>query len=896
MSEYHNNFTFAVGQNFLLQFNVTNMKKFILLICMPNKLLTFSTGKLPGYFSIPVLFLIAHGLAVPSNAQGDLFGMTGGCGSYGNGTIFKIRPGSSDFSIVHEFPSEHPEVSPSNLTLASNGKLYGTAAGGNKSNGVIYEIDPETGIYTKKYEFDSDYSDGILSSSLVQADNGKLYGTSSCWGTNYPGGVFEYDPVTNIFTKKYEFDNTNSGGPPHMTKASNGKLYGVKGPECGCSSGGAIFEYDPDSNTYTRKFVFEDYYNSGYIFLGAMTLAPNGKLYGANPWGGNNRLGFIYEYDPAANTFTIKQEFDDIDGYFPVGSFLSVANGKFYGVTAQGGVHDYGGIYEYDPLTNVRVSLSAFDSSVSWVYGFMQTDNGKLYGVTNGNYNSDLGAIVEYDIEMGILSRKFDFNGLNGSPYLNSALVQVPNGKLIGTTSKGGSNDNGVIFEYNPATNSFAKKIDFGTSDGCFPGGTLMQASNGKLYGTTERGGNYNSGVLFEYDPVTYVYAKKADFGGNMGAFPTGAMVQHGNGKLYGMTTLGGKYNNLYSDNITGIGVIFEYDPVTSAFAKKIDFDYADTNGVHPSGSLMRAYNGKLYGMTPEGGKYNSGVIFEYDPWTNNFTKVFDFDGNVSGGHPNGGLTQAFNGKLYGTTTYSGGNDGSTIFEYDPEKHVYTKRIHFNDGSSECLQNPYGNLLQVSNGKLYGMTAFACFDSYSGGLFEYDPKTNKLVKKIEFEGVNGAHPYGSLIQASNGKLYGMTSYGGSNNRGIVFEFDPESDDYTILENLSSMSGCYPRGDFIEVLSAADLNQPSQDIEIFPNPADDLVNIRLHGFGGKNVELVIYDVLGMVAWQRQEGVIAKPNLVVLVNLSGYPAGMYWIGVQSEGKILAKKPLVLISANK
>lgn len=142
----------------------------------------------------------------------------------------------------------------------------------------------------------------------------------------------------------------------------------------------------------------------------------------------------------------------------------------------------------------------------------------------------------------------------------------------------------------------------------------MLQASNGKLYGLTSAGGTGAVGTLFEYDAITNAFIKRVDFTGNAGVNPGGApygsLVQYsGNGKLYGLTKQGGA---------NAQGVIFEFDPTTNTYTKKIDMLAA--NGYSAFGSLVEA-SGKLYGMTSLGGANSLGVIFEYDPATNTYTK-----------------------------------------------------------------------------------------------------------------------------------------------------------------------------------------------------------------------------------------------------------------------------------
>src|SRR6188768_3200911 len=83
--------------------------------------------------------------------------------------------------------------------------------------------------------------------------------------------------------------------------------------------------------------------------------------------------------------------------------------------------------------------------------------------------------------------------------------------------------------------------------------------------------------------------------------------------------------------------------------------------------------------------------------------------------------------------------------------------------------NPMSDLTAF-NGKLYGMTS-AGGTHNAGVLFEWDPSTNVYVTKINFDGSIGSNPWGSLT-LHNGKFYGMTLDGGVNNLGVLFEWDP----------------------------------------------------------------------------------------------------------------------------
>ena len=428
-------------------------------------------------------------------------------------------------------------------------------------------------------------------------------------------------------------------------------------------------------------------------------------------------------------------------------------------------------------LANLLISLSIF------------AQNPELWSMTKQGGTYDLGTIFKTDINGNNHNVEYSFIKYEGKHPFSGHLCETDNGKFYGMLNEGGTNNYGVLFEYDPATDTYVKKIDFdGINKGRNPNGNLMLASNGKLYGMTKYGGTNSYGVLFEYDPATDTYVKKFDFGSdNNGSTPYGNLIQASNGKLYGMTYYGG--TNTY-------GVLFEYDPATDTYLKKFDFDGFD-NGRYPRGSLMQASNGKLYGMTNSGGTNTYGVLFEYDPATDTYVKKMDFGGDNDGERPYGSLMQASNGKLYGMTKYGGTNYEGVIFEYDPATDSYVKKLDF-DGSNNG-SNPYGSFMQADNEKLYGMTYDGGSNDY-GVLFEYDPATNIYVKKLDFNGANnGKWPFGSLMQASNNKLYGMTSAGGTNAWGGLFEYDIATDAYVKeLDFGIADNGSYPKGSLMLV--------------------------------------------------------------------------------------------------
>ncbi|WKK66356.1 choice-of-anchor tandem repeat GloVer-containing protein [Lutimonas zeaxanthinifaciens] len=743
-----------------------------------------------------LILMLVFLIPMKMSGQDDMYGMTRAGGSDDLGTIFKVD-GEGNNQALTSFNTNYPGGLPfENLTQADNGKLYGmTYVGGTSDQGVIFEYDPVTGMYSKKFDFNN--TNGARpQGSLTRADNGIFYGMTYHGGAFSRGVLFEYDPTAGTYTKKIDFNGINGQNPyGSLTLADSGKLYGMT-VSGGTYGQGVLFEYDPTAGTYTKKIDFNG--SNGARPQGSLTQAPNGKLYGMTYVGGTYGQGVLFEYDPSTGNYTKKIDFNGTNGARPQGSLTQAANGKLYGMTANGGVFDRGVLFEYDPTAGTDTKKIDFDlTNGANPYGSLtQAANGKLYGMTVNGGVFGRGVLFEYVPTTETYTKKFDFDLTNGANPFGS-LTQTVNGKLYGMTRNGGASFRGVLFEYDPTTGNYTKKLDFNYAPkGANPNGGLTHADNGNLYGMTLNGGVFGRGVLFEYDPVTGTYTKKHDFDLTNGANPYGSLIQASNGKLYGMTSNGGTYFR---------GVLFEYDPSTGSYTKKIDFN--GTNGQNPYGSLIQAVNGKLYGMTSSGGASVRGVLFEYDPTAGTYTKKLDFNG-TNGQNPYGSPTQAANGKLYGMTFLGGTSNRGVLFEYDPATGSYIKKIDFNGASNGDI--PRGGLTPATNGKLYGMTVGGG-SAGRGVLFEYDPIAGTYTKKLDFDGINGQNPYGSLTQAANGKLYGMTLSGGTTYGGVLFEYDLSTGGYIKKIDFNGANGQNPYGSLVQINSGCIAGAPTPDI-------------------------------------------------------------------------------------
>lgn len=347
---------------------------------------------------------------------------------------------------------------------------------------------------------------------------------------------------------------------------------------------------------------------------------------------------------------------------------------------------------------------------------------------------------------------------------------------LYGTTLQGGLHDSGILFVFNASTNQSFHLHDFSAPDGYSPLGSLLKAANGKLYGTARYGGDFNQGVLFSFDPATGTYSKEKEFTRPDGSTPSGNLVQDASGKLYGTTFWGG---------VNTTGNIYSYDPATKSFTNLYDFTPPD--GAHPWGGLVMATNGKLYGITVGNDMLTGqGIVFSFDPATRIYTRIHTMDGTDGTGSYSH-LVQASNGKLYGVTLDGGVNSRGMIFSVDPATNTFLKHYDFREADGSFL---YGGLLQAANGKLYGVAQNG--GAYGHGtIYSYDPETNSFLSEYFFAGPEGGHPAGGLMQASDGKLYGTTTTGGTYDLGTIFSFDPATKSVFKLKDFTGENGKEP---------------------------------------------------------------------------------------------------------
>ena len=585
---------------------------------------------------------------------------------------------------------------------------------------------------------------GFFLLSIASAQNySALWGVTAQGGDKNAGCIFKADAFGNDIQSQYSFSVDVEGRKPYFSSfclASDGMLYGLT-DQGGAHDMGVLYAYDPATNTCVKKIDFLDSV-TGKFPRGSLVLAITGNMYGMTYEGGINNAGVIFEFDPIDDTIYIRHHFDDtLTGKHPCGSLTTAGDGKIYGMTSEGGANNMGVLFQYDPLKDSVIVKKVFSGTANGAlpYGsLLKTSKGRLYGMTLKGGAANKGVIFEYIPETNMQTIKFSFDGSRGSePY--GSLIEAPNGKLYGMTSAGGSNSGGVLLEYDTVSGTVTKKVDFKGSNGFAPDGSLVLFHSGKLYGQTFTGGTNGDGVIFEFDVNTGTYTKKADLLRSSNGTGPNSMSEAPNGKLYGTTVSGGS---------TDDGVIFEFDPSAGVVTKKLDFNSAP-KGKYPCGSICYLNNGLFYGMTTLGGNANKGVLYEYNSGSLQYTVKAQFNG-TNGSKPSGRLTIASNGNFYGMTSEGGTFNQGVLFEFNPSTGILTKKIDFEETVNGMY--PYGSLTENTDGLLYGMTSQGGTNNY-GVIFNYDPELDAFKKLVDLDyTISGNNPRGSLYLASDGLL------------------------------------------------------------------------------------------------------------------------------------------------
>ena len=324
---------------------------------------------------------------------------------------------------------------------------------------------------------------------------------------------------------------------------------------------------------------------------GGLLRASDGNYYGVATGGGTPAgAGSIFKMTPAGVVTTLVGFTGNggaAPGTGPRGRLLEGADGCLYGATFQGNNN-----------------------------GHVDPSFGTVFKVTKAGVFTSL-----VNFTRTVTATETAANAFGAYPVGDLALGT--GGLMYGTTYGGGAGDQGTIWSLDPATGAFATVVQFGSLGANAPVGSaagLVRGSGNVFYGVGYDGGTSNGGCVFSYTPgigYQHLTSFTGVFAPNYGSRPAATLVFGADGKLYGTTTRGGVGTN--------DGTLFRCSS-SGTFEHLADLNANAINrtitglALAPDGNFYgTGYNDrKIFRLTPAGVVSTVGILpaAAFAPWT----------------------------------------------------------------------------------------------------------------------------------------------------------------------------------------------------------------------------------------------------------------------------------------
>lgn len=350
-----------------------------------------------------------------------------------------------------------------------------------------------------------------------------------------------------------------------------------------------------------------------------------GFLYGTTSLGGSRGLGGLFKINQDGGQYRVIYSFNEDlgGGDIPEAPLVLSTDGALYGTTVSGGVEHRGTIFKVNKDgTHYRTLFSFRDNDYDYDYNdyyyniyIIQGADGALYGTQSLRGPSPFGCVFRVNRDGSQFHEILTFSKHNGAEP-NCAVIQGADGALYGTTRSGGPHDKGIVFKVKTDGSDFQIIHAFRGEDGYQPRGSLIQDSNGVLYGTTQFGGPYGDGVVFRVNPNGSHFQVLHGFRGSDGSEPFAGVILGSDGYLYGTTSGGGA---------NASGVVFKLRTDGRGFTLLHTFKGED--GYAPYANLLEGQDKALYGTTYQGGAKDKGVLFKLNRDGSNFQVLHAFSG-----------------------------------------------------------------------------------------------------------------------------------------------------------------------------------------------------------------------------------------------------------------------------
>ncbi len=379
----------------------------------------------------------------------------------------------------------------------------------------------------------------------------------------------------------YEFTGGTDGDSPRHSLIfdASGALYGTTF-DGGTYGAGTVYTLIPNSDgswTENVLYSFSGGADGGYPDWGSLTFDSAGNLYGVTYGGGQYGVGTIFELMPNSDgswTEHALHQFTGKDGAQPRTKPIFDAKGNFYGAATYGGAHGCGAVFKMTPGSNNTWTYSVIHQfmdkpgCIPWV-GLIADTSGNFYGTTRnqigGCSNPPQNCGIVFELTPGSGEKWtykviHEFSGGKGGSEPVFGLIFGEDGTLYGAARTEGAYSAGLFYKLTPSAEgkwSYQVLHQFKKNqDGDLSEGVLASDALGNLYGTAGYGGLYGNGTLYQMAPDsnnTWTFSVLHNFGGSGdGAAAIPGPISDAAGNLYGVTPNGGTY---------GAGMVYEITP-----------------------------------------------------------------------------------------------------------------------------------------------------------------------------------------------------------------------------------------------------------------------------------------------------------------------------------------------
>jgi len=649
--------------------------------------------------------------------DGFLYGTTQNGGGSDAGTVYRIDA-SARLTTLHSFAGTDGSMPFSALLDGGDGFLYGTTY---TYTSTIFKIARDGSSFVKLRTLGP--SEGAHPvGTLVRGDDGFLYGTmSGGYGTGATDGtLFRIGTDGLGFEVRHSFA-TSPGSRPvgGLLKASDGMLYGVTS-EGGASGNGVIYRFNPALSDYTILHSLIG--SEGRTPEAGLLEGSDGWLYGTTSSGGEYWGGTLFKVDRTTGALATLRAFAPADGTAPIAALIRGSDGYLYGTCSKSGLLGGGTVFRIAEDGSGFSVLAHLDAST--IEGILPRTGlvragDYFYGTTEAGGATGSGTVFRVAVDGSQFATLHSFSlAVDGDRPIGPLHVHS-DGLLYGVAFWGGPDGGGTLFRLGTDGSAFEVIRSFDDSscpDGCRPLGGLVNGGDGFLYGVTSGDSYYGGAAVFRLNPATLAFESVAAL--QSGSEPQGSLLRKGS-SFYGGTRQGGA---------NYAGSIFRVDlPPGGSVTTLHSFETSGPEGRYANGGLVEGSDGLIYGTTTAGGTGDRGTIFHIGVDGRSFSTVFSFS-SFDGRSPDGPLVVGDDGFLYGTTRGGGENvDAGAAYVFSPAAGVFSLLYSFDARDSQG-DAPTGPLLQTSDGRLYGTTSRTGGDTSSTGgtVYRLSPPAHVL--------------------------------------------------------------------------------------------------------------------------------------------------------------------------